>query len=241
MSIIAIISDIHGNLVALDEVLKDLAYNEISKVVLLGDLIDYGMQSNEVIQRVTQMEQIFLAKIWGNHEASIINEDYSRFSSERGVRSAKYTKSVLDAFNEKDLLTFEKKGFMEFSEDGLSFLAVHGSLEDPFWGTINPEKQGKEYMKYDVVLSGHSHYSHCFTQFYSVNRPERRNKRPVLFINPGSIGQPRNHNPNAQYALFNTSTKEVVLRCIPYDVEAAMSLYDGQIDSFYRERLKLGV
>ena len=80
-----------------------------------------------------------------------------------------------------------------------------------------------------------------FTRFYDHADPERRNKHAVLFINPGSVGQPRNHNPAAQYALLDTRTMAVVLRAVPYDVEAAMASYDGSVDDFYRARLKTGV
>jgi len=63
----------------------------------------------------------------------------------------------------------------------------------------------------------------------------------VKFINPGSVGQPRNHNPNAQYALYDAETDSVIMRAVPYDVYKAMSLYDKSVDKFYRERLKQGI
>ena len=68
-----------------------------------------------------------------------------------------------------------------------------------------------------------------------------RNKKSVLFINPGSVGQPRNHNPNAQYAILDTETMGVELRAVEYPVDEAMDLYDGSIDKFYQTRLKNGI
>ena len=68
-----------------------------------------------------------------------------------------------------------------------------------------------------------------------------RNKKSVLFINPGSVGQPRNHNPNAQYAVLDSESMSVELRSIEYPVDKAMDLYDGSIDDFYRKRLEKGV
>ena len=68
-----------------------------------------------------------------------------------------------------------------------------------------------------------------------------RNKKAVLFINPGSVGQPRNHNPNAQYALLDTDSMGVELRYVKYPNDKAMDLYDGNIDDFYRLRLKNGI
>ena len=68
-----------------------------------------------------------------------------------------------------------------------------------------------------------------------------RNKKSVLFINPGSVGQPRNHNPNAQYAILDSESMSVELKSIKYPVDKAMDLYDGSVDDFYRKRLEKGV
>ena len=61
-----------------------------------------------------------------------------------------------------------------------------------------------------------------------------------MFINPGSVGQPRNHNPNAQYALIDENFN-VQLRSVKYEVDKAMALYGSQVDLFYRDRLEFGV
>ena len=68
-----------------------------------------------------------------------------------------------------------------------------------------------------------------------------RNKHLVQFINPGSVGQPRNHRPQAQYAIFDSKTRSVDMRAVDYDVENAMELYGGEVDLFYRDRLKYGI
>ena len=68
-----------------------------------------------------------------------------------------------------------------------------------------------------------------------------RNRHAVTFINPGSAGQPRNHNPCAQYMILDILQKNIYMRSVPYDVEAAMSLFDGSVDWFYRDRLKNGI
>lgn len=243
MSRYAILSDIHGNLLALNEVISDLNDNEVDSIILLGDLIDYGMQSNEVIQYIKeQLSSKIICNIWGNHERAILMQDFSHFSSKRGVKSAKFTLSQLNDSSKKylnDELTH--KGKYEFELGKKSALAIHGSLNDCFWKSIFPDNLNGDYSNYDIVLSGHSHYPHVFHKFYDVNDPEMRNKKSVLFINPGSVGQPRNHNPNAQYAILDTDVFEVELKSIRYPVEKAMSLYDGEIHDFYRERLKNGI
>ncbi|PWB88064.1 metallophosphoesterase family protein [Methanobrevibacter thaueri] len=243
MSKIAILSDIHGNLHALKEVINDLNSHDIDSIVLLGDLIDYGMQSNECVDLIRkEFSSRVICNIWGNHENAILTEDFDHFSSQRGVESAQFTASQLnDAV--KDYLNDEliHDGRLEFRIGDYKALAIHGSLVDSYWKAIFPDNLNGEYSDFDIVFSGHSHYPHVFQKFYEVDNPDMRNKKSVLFINPGSVGQPRNHNPNAQYAILDTETRGVELRAVEYPVDEAMDLYDGSIDEFYQTRLKNGI
>lgn len=238
----AVLSDIHGNMFAFQKVLEDMKQFYIEGVILLGDLIDYGLQSNEVVECIRDdFNYKIICNIWGNHERAIMLEDYTKFSSPRGSECARFTASVL-ADDTKEYLNTQmvKDGFKEFELLGKRCIAVHGSLEDYYWKSVFPEDVHGDYNSYDLVFSGHSHYSHVFTKFYDTEDPIRRNKRAVVFVNPGSVGQPRNHNPAAQYALIDVDLN-VQLRCVPYDVENAIGLYNDQVDNFYRDRLELGV
>ena len=95
MSRYAILSDIHGNLHALNAVMDDLKDN-FDNIILLGDLIDYGMQSNEVVEFIKDnLSSKIICNIWGNHERAILTHDFNFFSSKRGVESAKFTDSQL--------------------------------------------------------------------------------------------------------------------------------------------------
>ena len=245
---IAVISDIHGNCSALESVLNDIRNNHReARIALLGDHIDYGMRSNEAISILRDLDMPVVCNIWGNHEQSIMSDDYSRFSSERGVISAKNTKKHLNSESFDYIESIEgKSGSAEFELAGLKFLAIHGSLTDPYWKSIFPDKaNGTDgafagYEGYDYVLSGHSHYAHVFEHYYSCDDPAYRNKKKVTFINPGSIGQPRNHNPKAQYAILDTD-KGVSLISVPYDIKYEQSLFTDEVDSFYKERLTNGV
>ena len=243
MSRYAILSDIHGNLFALKEVFDDLINQEIESIILLGDLIDYGMQSNESVEFIKEnLSSKIICNIWGNHERAILTGDFNHFSSERGVESAKFTDSVLSDIS-RDYLNDElvHDGKIEFDLDGNKVLAIHGSLNDYYWKAIFPDNLNGEYIDFDIVLSGHSHYPHVFQKFYDFENPDMRNKKSVLFINPGSVGQPRNHNSNAQYAILDTDSMGVELRYVEYPKDKAMALYDGSIDDFYCKRLENGV
>ena len=238
----AILSDIHGNLHALKEVIDDLNNQNIESVILLGDLIDYGMQSNEVVSFIKDNIDNIICNIWGNHENAVLMQDFNHFSSQRGVNSAKFTASQLRK-DSKNYLNTEliHEGKYEFDIGDKKVLAVHGSLNDYYWKAIFPDNLNGDYSAYDIVLSGHSHYPHAFQKFYEVDNPKFRNKKSVLFINPGSVGQPRNHNPNAQYAILDSELMSVELKSIKYPKKDAMALFDGSVDDFYRKRLENGI
>ena len=242
-----ILSDIHGNVSAFDAVLADCRNEIYNGVILLGDLIDYGMRSNEIIEKIVELESgawkdKIIVNIWGNHEKLVVDKDLERLSSDRGRVMAQYTAKLLSegALNYINS-SMNKDGIRELMINDLKVLAVHGSLDDHYWKAISPDNLKGDYQKFDIVLGGHSHYSHCFTHFYPIDNPELRNKKAVIFINPGSVGQPRNQNPYAQYAVLSLPSKRVELRAVEYDVKYEQSLYPDEIDEFYKTRLTKGV
>lgn len=242
-----ILSDIHGNVSAFDAVMNDCARETFEGVILLGDLIDYGMRSNEIVQKLIKLEvgdwkDKIIVNIWGNHEKLVVDKDLERLSSDRGRVMAKYTARQLSEESVEYIQkSMNKAGIQEFEIGGLRCLAVHGSLEDYYWKAIGPDNLRGDYVGYDMVFGGHSHYSHTFTHFFPVEDAELRNKKAVIFINPGSVGQPRNQNPCAQYAVVSLPSKRVELRAVEYDVEYEQSLYSDEIDEFYKTRLTRGV
>ena len=238
---ILILSDIHGNLNALQAVKTAVQSNKIDACALLGDVIDYGMHSNEVIKEIQQLPYKILCNIRGNHEEAVISNNYDRFSSERGRDCAKYTRSKLNNNSWQYINNMCLGGKNEFNIDGKLFLAVHGSLKDNFWTSISVNDDLSEYKNYDYVLSGHSHLPHFFEKYSTCDNPSKRNKKKTIFINPGSVGQPRNHNSMAQYAILNTTTEEIEFKKIMYDIENEQLAYHGQVDEFYKLRLKEGI
>lgn len=238
-----ILSDIHGNLTALQEVLKYVEnMYRIDCAALLGDVIDYGMHSNEVVQILRDMRYPVVCNIRGNHEQTVFTEDYTMFSTDRGRACAKYTRSILSPQTWDYLRNvIIDSGKMEFMIGGKKCLAVHGSLENIYWKSIRPGQNLSDYQMYDYVLSGHSHLPHFMEAFYEADEPMYRNKKKTVFINPGSVGQPRNLNPMAQFAILDTETGRVGLEKVAYDIKKEQGAYTGQVDDFYRERLERGV
>lgn len=242
MSNILIMSDIHGNISALKAVLQKVSFDNLDGIILLGDLIDYGPHSNEVIECLQKLPQEkLLVNIWGNHEHSIVNGEYSRFSSERGKICAGVTREQLNRNTWEYLEKMEKTGFMELELSGKKCVAVHGSLKDYYWKSIFSGESDEAYAQYDIVLSGHSHLPHYFSQWYTSDNEEYRNKKKTIFINPGSVGQPRNHNPNAHYAIMDMDTMSIQLNAVSYDIEYELQAFSDKVDKFYKERLIRGI
>lgn len=239
---VLILSDIHGNLTAMRAVLKDIEPRNIDRIILLGDIIDYGPHSNEVVELLEKISIPVICNIWGNHENAIINEDYESFSTERGKQSAQYTHDHLTVETREYVQRqMAETGKMELEICGKKCLAIHGSLRDEFWRAILPEDSLEDYQVYDYVFSGHSHLPHFFSRYYKTENSVTRNKKKTVFINPGSVGQPRNLNPRAQYAIWDTESEEVLMASVEYDVKVEQNAFSAVIDTFYRTRLEMGV
>ena len=240
---VLVMSDIHGNEQALLSVLEYcLNRDKIDKVIMLGDVIDYGMHSNEVIDRLRTLEWDVVCNIWGNHEEAVMKACYERFSSERGKESARYTSTILTQRSKEYIQNdMTACGSLVFDLAGKKCLAVHGSLEDIYWKSIKPGERGNAYREYDIVFSGHSHLPHMFEVYYEAEVPENRNKKKTIFFNPGSVGQPRNLNSRAQFVVWDTDGGQIEFKSIAYNIQKEQEAYKGQVDDFYRDRLERGI
>ena len=156
-----VLSDIHANLSALKAVIQDFKEKyRPDGVIILGDLVNYGMRPNEVISEVKLLSLEFpvICNLHGNHERALVDsEQLPRFSSERGRAVLEYTKGVLTS----DSLEYihdrmEAKGYSELLIHGCSILCVHGSLRDVYWGKLSSESMKEEgytsYLQYSVSL-----------------------------------------------------------------------------------------
>ena len=248
MNKLIILSDIHGNLSALEAVIQDFQSKyRPEALILLGDLIDYGMRSNEVIELIQKLEKEYpiLCNLYGNHEAAAIFpvDHLLKFSSDRGRKSLLYTIEHLsrDSFNYMSSW-METKGEKVLELDGNKILCIHGDLTSPFWGKMSSEEMIRpEYSEFDYVFSGHSHIPRLVDIFYTVNNPCKRNKKKTVFINPGSVGQPRNHNPLAQYVYFDLASETIHHNAVLYDVNAEQKFFTQEVDSFYKDRIRMGI
>lgn len=240
---VIILADIHANLTAFEAVLTDIEKRySPDAFICLGDLIDYGMRSNEIIERIQNVGVPMLANQKGNHEKAIIDGDLSRFSSDRGRVMSTYTRNHLTDASIAYINDVMQEPCQKLNVDGYKVLLLHGDIDDPYWGKLTPAKTLDErYSDYDFVLSGHIHQPFKIDTFFKTDNPLMRNQKRTTFINPGSVGQPRNQNPRAQYVYLDFETGETHFNAVAYNIEDEQRLFPEEIDNFYSERLKYGI
>ncbi|MCD6275547.1 MAG: metallophosphoesterase family protein [Thermoplasmata archaeon] len=224
---ILIISDIHGNADALRTVLNREKYDAIW---FLGDLTDYGPEPHIVLDILRELKP----EIWimGNHDyANAFGVDCG--CGERTHDVSVYTReNITQRFLTQEDLKFLKSLPLkkELHIDYREFYFVHGCPADPLYGYMfdfMPECMRNEIggiIHADYLLFGHTHYP-LIGQYESL-----------MYLNPGSVGQPRDGDPRASYAIYENGKLE--LKRVPYPVENTIrKLREVVKDRNYREKL----
>jgi diadenosine tetraphosphatase ApaH/serine/threonine PP2A family protein phosphatase len=197
---VAVLADIHANLPALEVVLE-----EIEGLFLYcgGDLVGYNPYPNEVIERIRGLGAV---SILGNHDHAVVTGDTSWFNPV-AAEAIDWTRREIAPPNLAYL-----ESLSPVYEDGLYM--AHGSPRNPLEEYVYedaPEYSLRDLLTHterDVIVLGHTHV------------PFFRYLEGRLLFNPGSVGQPRDGDPRASYALLDTERKRVQIRRVPYDVEA---------------------
>ncbi len=237
---IAIISDIHANIEALDEVYKDIEKEKIEKIICLGDVVGYGPNPNEAIDMVKDR---VLYTIKGNHDEGIINENVLFDFNEYGVRAIEWQKNILkkDGFDFLSTLNFDIK----FDD----FQIVHGALSDYFKYilTISDALEETKYMERDILFIGHSHRTGVFNLNDKIYCPFKEmgefklEKEKKYIINPGSVGQPRDYNPLSSYLIFDEENYKLIFKRVPYPFDITREkIIKGGLPEFLGDRLIIG-
>jgi predicted phosphodiesterase len=218
---ILVISDIHANLVALDSVLAD-AGTDYQAVWCLGDVVGYGPNPNECVQRVRQLPG--LTCLVGNHDKAALGEiDLNVFNGE-ARRAIHWTQAVMTEDSADYLRSLEAQ-----TQHGEFWLA-HGSPRQPIWEYILDRYIARDNMAYFTTpycLVGHTHVPvifrenetgrECYEEVPDYGQPRQLGEERLI-INPGSVGQPRDGNPEAAYALLDTDAGVWHYRRTAYDV-----------------------
>ena len=225
-----ILSDIHANLDALDAVLAaappwDIAWN-------LGDIVGYGANPNEVIDRVRALGEVFVR---GNHDRACCGlssmEDFNPIAS----RAAKWTQTVLTS---EHVAWLQGLAHGPVMPDGPQVSCMHGSLldEDEYvlsmrdaWGPLHDALTRINFFGHTHVQGGFASHGGSLvkvTPHYGRRHNGEEYEIPLkdgarYMINPGSVGQPRDHDWRAAFAIYDDQRMTISFCRVPYDVRAA--------------------
>jgi predicted phosphodiesterase len=218
---VLVISDIHANLTALEAVLADAGTADATWC--LGDVIGYGPDPNEVVERLRSLPN--LTCMLGNHDVAILGQmDFAVFNSE-ARKSLMWQKKSVTAEN---VLFLESLPRETLIRENVSL--AHGSPRDPVWEYIlNTLVARLNFESFDTpyCLVGHSHIQCIFhldvekdRVSLDIPRPNEVIKlTPRAILNPGSVGQPRDRDPRASYAIYDSQVETWEPRRVAYDVE----------------------
>jgi diadenosine tetraphosphatase ApaH/serine/threonine PP2A family protein phosphatase len=235
----AVISDVHGNLAALEAVLAAIDERAPDELWCLGDLVGYGARPNECCTIVRRRSTVCLA---GNHDLAVRGTiDLMEFSGDAGV-AARWTRDVLAPESLAYLNTLEPAGAAHGVE------LYHGSARDPVWEYVLSDDAALitfALTQSQVVLVGHSHVAlHVSTAGVGALAPdgtriELGDSRHVL--NPGSVGQPRDGDPRAAWLELDLDAATASFHRVVYDVERTQSEIRGAgLPDVLAERLAYG-
>lgn len=248
----AVISDIHGNLEALQAVLQDIDSQNIDEIVCLGDIIGYGPNPCECLDLVMQRAQ---RTILGNHDQAALF-DPEGFNPV-ALRAVYWTRDRLDRgpggpsqINRR----WDFLGELPRSYSDGEFLFVHGSPRDPTNEYVFPEFIF-DTRKMEILFSritrycfmGHTHLPGVFTTTCEFITPDECDYQYALgdekvMVNVGSVGQPRDDDNRSCYVIIDSEAKTVQFRRVVYDFNiTAEKIYaEPDLDNMLGDRIKHG-
>jgi predicted phosphodiesterase len=216
---VAVVSDIHSNLHALEAVLAAVESDAPDELWCLGDIVGYGPRPNECCAIVEERADVCLA---GNHDLAVIGTiDLDEFHGDAALAAR---------LNRRDL-TPESRAFLDRLEphgEAHGVALYHGSARDPVWEYVLSDEAALatlEIAAAPLVLVGHSHVA---LQLTAISDGMDGGLAPAgttvalgdgkTLLNPGSVGQPRDGDPRAAYLLLDLDARHAEFRRVAYDV-----------------------
>lgn len=248
----ALISDIHGNLEALNQVIQDIRGQSVDRIVCLGDVVGYGPNPCQCLDIVMKECEF---TILGNHDQAALF-DPEGFNPV-ALRAIYWTRDQLDRGPGPASVINGRWDFLselpKFRKDG-NILFVHGSPRDATNEYVFPETiydQARMNVLFDKVeqycFQGHTHMPGVFTTDGEFITPEDCNYEfPLgdekLMVNVGSVGQPRDEDPRSCYAIVDDKKETISFRRLEYDVDKTVDLIYGveDLDNMLGDRLRTG-
>ncbi len=242
---LAILSDVHSNVEALDAVLRAVDDAKVDKIFCLGDVVGYGASVNECCERVRGVAEVTLL---GNHDAAVAGRmDYACYYD-----AARHALDWTAARIEPDHLAWLKSLPLAHRLDEVGF--SHGSpIRPEGYDYVFALEQARELLPHvaelaEVSFIGHSHLCKAFALHPAGDVNDVGGKRFGLrrgykyIVSVGSVGQPRDYDNRACFVLYDTEQRVVEYRRVSYDVEAAAKkIFDAELALNFGRRLFLGV
>lgn len=220
---LAIVADIHGNLEALSAVLDDITQKGIKNILCAGDLVGFGPNPNECVHLVRKS---LATCVRGNQDDVAPRNDPPVGLDEWAKLAMKWTRKQLTDDNKKYLSELPLTRIV-----GDIFMA-HGSPFDPLHEFVYEHDNIAHFVeavKMPVIITAHTH------------KPFVRLINKTVWINPGSVGQPRDQDSRASYCVFDTESKKAEIIRVEYDLETTHKKIDkAKLPSFLGERLHFG-
>jgi predicted phosphodiesterase len=222
---LALISDIHANLGALDATLADIARQSVDRIVCLGDIVGYNRDAAECIDLVRQANCICVA---GNHDLAVCGRITTEHFSKAAARAAEWTRKQLTQDDLDFLASLPTKTVIEGQ-----LVAVHGALHpEENCESVRLDNDDNRLLSF-IALMGHSsgaricafgHTHRAVVYEWSYDRAIVRQEKDVqlddnafYLINPGTIGEPRAFDRRASYMVLDLARRNAELHYVEYD------------------------
>lgn len=219
-----ILSDIHSNLEALNAVLERAKQTGYDNLLCLGDVVGYAANPNEICEILSKMDGIFLM---GNHDYAMLDVTSLKWFNENAQESIVWTAKML----KPEFIPF-LQSFKETTDTSF-FVAVHGSLSKALWDYVHTEDEARacfDLLQHRVCFVGHSHWAGAFFRNIKTNiisHMDFYDGGKLTFcddfqyiVNCGSVGQPRDRNPEASFGIFDDEAKTVEVFRVQYDIKS---------------------
>jgi len=236
-----VISDIHSNLEAFEAALEEIDKRRIDKIICLGDIVGYGANPNECIDKVRQLTDIVVI---GNHDAGSIGQTDLNYFNWVAREACGWTGRVLTASNKAYLKN------LDFIKKEKGALIVHASPSKPeawrYVTSLGIAMREFSCFNESICFVGHSHVPITFVKrgakYDVIEDTDLRLDRGVNYIiNVGSIGQPRDLDPRASFGIYDSNEEQVEIIRLAYDIGTAQQkIRKAGLPEFLATRLALG-
>jgi len=242
-----IFTDIHGNLEALLAMFKAIHKKKIDHYLFLGDLVGYGASPNEVIQKVTALKPLSIIR--GNHDKAVSGLDSVQTFNPIAAAAIFWTKRNITPKNLEFLTRLKQSPEIV---DGRITICHGAPFDEDYY--IFGEFDAAEafsYIQTPLCFFGHTHFPFVYSfkdgsvegTFLEGNTNEIKLEKGVTYlINPGSVGQPRDRNPRAAFAVYDSEARTVKFHRVEYDVDLTKKrIIEAGLPPALAERLSLGI